>query len=44
MTSNDRAIKVAELKPGEAGKGIARLDPELMNIIGIKTGHRIGHR
>ena len=38
MTSNDRAIKVAELKPGEAGKGIARLDPELMNIIGIKTG------
>ncbi len=38
MTSNDRAIKVAELKPGEAGKGIARLDPELMNIIGIKSG------
>ena len=38
MTSNDRAIKVAELKPGEAGKGIARLDPELMNILGLKVG------
>ena len=22
MTTNDKAIKVAELKPGEAGKGI----------------------
>ena len=38
MTTNDKAIKVAELKPGEAGKGIARLDPELMNILGLKVG------
>ena len=38
MTANDRAIKVAELKPGEAGKGVARLDPELMDILGIKVG------
>ena len=38
MTSNDKAIKVAELKAGEAGKGIARLDPELMDILGIKVG------
>ncbi len=38
MAANDRAIKVAELKPGEAGKGVARLDPALMGILGIKTG------
>lgn len=38
MAANDRAIKVAELKPGEAGKGIARLDPELMAVLGIKIG------
>ena len=38
MATNDKAIKVAELKPGEAGKGIARLDPEIMRILGIKVG------
>jgi transitional endoplasmic reticulum ATPase len=36
--SNDKAIKVAELKPGETGKGIARLDPALMDILEFKTG------
>jgi transitional endoplasmic reticulum ATPase len=36
--SNDKAIKVAELKPGETGKGIARLDPELMDIFEIRNG------
>ncbi|AIZ57078.1 VCP-like ATPase [Candidatus Methanoplasma termitum] len=36
--SNDKATKVAELKPGETGKGIARLDPELMDIFGLKIG------
>ncbi|MCL2296282.1 MAG: AAA family ATPase, partial [Methanomassiliicoccaceae archaeon] len=36
--STDKAIKVAELKPGETGKGIARLDPELMDIFEFKTG------
>ena len=36
--TNDKAIKVAELKPGEAGKGIARLDPELMDILQIRAG------
>lgn len=35
---NERAIKVAELKAGETGRGIARLDPELMDILGIKVG------
>lgn len=38
MAANDRAIKIAELKPGEAGKGIARLDPALRNILGIGVG------
>ncbi len=37
MVSN-KAIKVAELKPGEAGKGVARLDPALMDILGLKVG------
>ncbi len=36
--TNEKAIKVAELKPGETGRGIARLDPELMDILGIKVG------
>lgn len=36
--TNDKAIKVAELKPGETGKGIARLDPALMDILDIKVG------
>ena len=35
---NEKAIKVAELKPGETGRGIARLDPELMDILGIRVG------
>ncbi len=35
---NDKAIKVAELRPGETGKGICRLDPELMDILDIKVG------
>ena len=39
--NNDKAIKVAELKPGEAGKGIARLDPELMDILQIRAGDAI---
>ena len=36
--SDEKAIKVAELKPGETGRGIARLDPALMDILGIKFG------
>ncbi len=34
----DRAIKVAELKAGETGRGIVRLDPALMDILSIKVG------
>ena len=36
--NNHKAIKVAELKPGETGKGIARLDPELMDILELRAG------
>ncbi len=35
---NEKAIKVAELGPGESSRGIARLDSELMNVMGIKVG------
>ncbi len=41
MTSRnigDKAIKVAGLKSGEAGRGIVRLDPELMDVMDIKIG------
>ncbi|MFA6679353.1 MAG: CDC48 family AAA ATPase [Candidatus Methanomethylophilaceae archaeon] len=36
--TNDKALKVAELKPGETGRGIARIDPELMDILDLKVG------
>ncbi|MDR3282588.1 MAG: CDC48 family AAA ATPase [Candidatus Methanoplasma sp.] len=36
--TNEKVIRIAELKPGEAGKGIARLDPEIMRILDIHTG------
>ncbi len=36
--TNEKAIKVAELKAGETGRGIARLDPELMDILDIRMG------
>jgi transitional endoplasmic reticulum ATPase len=35
---NNRAIKVAELRSDETGRGIARMDPELMSIMGLKLG------
>lgn len=36
--TNNKPLKVAELKPGEAGRGVARVDPELMDILGLKVG------
>ena len=36
--ANEKAIKVAELKPGETGRGVARLDPALMDVLDIKFG------
>ena len=36
--SKDKALKVAELKSGEAGRGVARMDPELMRILNLRVG------
>ena len=36
--AKDKALKVAELKPGETGRGVSRIDPELMDILGLKVG------
>ncbi|MDD7423650.1 MAG: CDC48 family AAA ATPase [Candidatus Methanomethylophilaceae archaeon] len=36
--TNEKALKVAELKSGETGRGVARIDPEVMEILGIKVG------
>ena len=39
MANNaNRVIKVEELKTGEAGRGVARLDPVLMGALGIRNG------
>lgn len=36
--ASDKAIKVAELKAGETGRGIVRLDPTLMDVLSIRVG------
>lgn len=36
--NKERALKVAELKSSEAGRGITRIDPSIMDILGIKIG------
>ncbi len=38
MADKDKALKVAEVKPSEAGRGIARIDPEIMDILDLKAG------
>ncbi len=38
MANKDKALKVAELRPMEAGRGIARIDPEIMDILDLKAG------
>ncbi|MCL1904968.1 MAG: AAA family ATPase, partial [Methanomassiliicoccaceae archaeon] len=34
----DKAFKVAELRPGEAGRGVVRIDPALMEILDLRIG------
>jgi len=34
----DKALKVAELRPSEAGRGVARIDPALMDILDLRVG------
>jgi len=36
--ARDKALKVAELRPGEAGRGVARIDPALMDILDLRVG------
>ncbi|MDR0777892.1 MAG: CDC48 family AAA ATPase [Methanomassiliicoccaceae archaeon] len=36
--AKDKAFKVAELRPGEAGRGVARIDPALMDILDLRVG------
>lgn len=36
--ASDKAIKVSELKAGETGRGIVRLDPALMDVLSIRVG------
>lgn len=38
MANTNRAIKVEELSSGEAGRGVARLDPALSGILSLKAG------
>ncbi len=38
MANKDKALKIAELRPHEAGRGIARIDPEIMDILDLKAG------
>lgn len=38
MSDTNRAIKVEELPAGEAGRGAARLDPALMDILSLRPG------
>ena len=38
MNSSEKVLKVKEAKPNEAGRGIARVDPEVMDILGLTSG------
>ncbi len=38
MKDNNKILKVAEAKPRDVGRGIARMDPALMEILDISTG------
>ncbi len=38
MTTSEKVLKVAEAKAKDAGRGIARIDPALMELLGITPG------
>ncbi len=38
MSENDKILRVAEAKPKDVGRGIARIDPAVVNILGLTTG------
>src|SRR5437016_14033286 len=37
-TGREKFLRVAEAKPADAGRGIVRLDPEVMKILDLKEG------
>ncbi len=38
MSDEDKILRVAEAKPKDVGRGIARIDPAVVNILGLTTG------
>jgi transitional endoplasmic reticulum ATPase len=38
MSDEDKVLRVAEAKPKDVGRGIARLDPAVVNVLGLTTG------
>jgi len=38
MDSSEKVLKVVEAKPKDAGRGIARVDPAIMDILGLTPG------
>jgi transitional endoplasmic reticulum ATPase len=38
MSEEDKILRVAEAKPKDVGRGIARIDPAVVNILGLTTG------
>ena len=41
MSEDDKILRVAEAKPKDVGRGIARIDPAVVNILGLTTGDAI---
>jgi len=38
MDSSEKVLKVVEAKSKDAGRGIARVDPAIMDILGLTPG------
>ena len=38
MSSSDKVLKVSEAKSKDAGRGIARVDPAVMEALGLNAG------
>jgi len=41
MSDEDKILRVAEAKPKDVGRGIARIDPAVVSILGLTTGDAI---
>ncbi|MEF8834593.1 MAG: AAA family ATPase, partial [Candidatus Thermoplasmatota archaeon] len=38
MKGNEKVLKVAEAKSSDVGRGLARIDPEVKEKLGLKSG------